>query len=367
MHTTRIKNQYHPQTVTHPGEDLREKLEELQMTPMEFAVRCNKPVKTISEVLNGKSSITPDMAVQFENVLQIPAEYWLRRQYHYDEAVARNKRKTAIAAAVPWAKQFPYTEMAKKGWVVSTAKIEERVEALFDFFGFSSHISWENFYIKKKLKAAFRISLAYAKSPFALSAWLQQGENQARKIQAPGYSSKTLKAILPELKSIMAGQPADFFSQIQKQCLQAGVKVVYTPCLPGAPINGAARWIENNTTPLIQLSCRHKRNDIFWFSLFHEIGHILKHGKKEVFIEDGGYNEMDAEKEKEADDFAVRWTLSENEEKAILKDTPLDDEKITRWAEQLGTHPAIIIGRLQHRGLMPHNEGRNFFVKIEVN
>jgi len=87
-----IQNEYNPQTVTHPGLDLREKLDELQMSPKEFAVRCNKPVKTISEVLNGKSAITPDMAVQFENVLHIPAKYWLKRQYNYDESVARSNR-----------------------------------------------------------------------------------------------------------------------------------------------------------------------------------------------------------------------------------------------------------------------------------
>ncbi len=367
MNTT-IRNEYHPQTVTHPGEDLREKLEELQMTPLEFAIRCNKPVKTISEVMNGKSSITPDMAVQFENVLQIPANYWLKRQYNYDEAIARNKRQTAIEAAIPWAEKFPYTDMANKGWVASTRKIKEKVEALLSFFCISSHISWENYYIEQKLKGAFRISLAHAKSPFALSAWLQKGENEARKIDAPEYSEKALKEILPELKSIMAEQPDDFFEQIQSLCLKAGVKVVYTPCLKGAPINGVARWIESNTTPLIQLSCRHKRNDIFWFSFFHEIGHILLHGKKDIFLEgDGEYNEHDKEKEKEADEFAVKWTLTEAEENAVLEDAPLDDDAVLRWAKKLNTHPAIIIGRLQHRGLIPHYVGRDFFVKIDVN
>lgn len=367
MNTT-IRNEYHPQTVTHPGEDLREKLEELQMTPLEFAVRCNKPVKTISEVMNGKSSITPDMAVQFENVLQIPANYWLKRQYNYDEALARNKHlATTIEAAIPWAQEFPYADMAKKGWVVATKKIEEKVEALFDFFSISSHISWQNYYIEKKLTAAFRISLAHTKSPYALSAWLQQGENKAWKMKAPEYSAKTLKAILPELKSIMAEQPDDFFQQIQMLCLKAGVKVVYTPCLKGAPINGVARWIESNTTPLIQLSCRHKRNDIFWFSFFHEIGHILLHGKKDIFLEDGEYDEKDRVKEDQADQFAVNCTFTEAEEKEVLNDAPLDDDDIIYWAKKLNTHPAIIIGRLQHRGFIPHYVGKDFFVKVDVN
>jgi HTH-type transcriptional regulator / antitoxin HigA len=364
---TAVQNQYHPQTVTHPGEDLREKLEELQMTPLEFAVRCNKAPKTISEVMNGKSSITPDMAIQFENVLQIPANYWLKRQYNYDEAKARSKHQATIEAAITWATEFPYADMAKKGWVVSTTKVEEKVDALFGFFCISSHEAWRSYYIEKKLTAAFRISLAHSKSPFALSAWLQRGENTARKIEAPDYSPKALREILPALKTIMAEQPEDFFQQIQALCLTAGVKVVYTPCLKGAPINGAARWIESNTTPLIQLSCRHKRNDVFWFSFFHEIGHILLHGKKDIFLEDGEYDEMDKVKEKEADDFAVDWTLSEAEENAILDDAPLNDDSIVEWANKLNTHPGIIIGRLQHRKLIPHSVGRDLIVKIEVN
>ncbi len=314
--TTTIKNEYYPQTVTHPDEDLREKLQALQMTPKEFAVRCNKPVKTISEVLNGKSSITPDMAVQFENVLKIPARYWLKRQYNYDEAIARNKREATVEEAISWAKKFPYADMAKKGWVPPTRKIKEKTEALLDFFCISSHVSWENYYIKQKLKGAFRISLTHTKSPYALSAWLQKGENDARKIECPDYSAKKLRDLLPVLKSLMVEQPEDFFQKLRERCLEAGVKVVYTPCLKGASINGAARWIESNSTPLIQLSSRHKCDDIFWFSFFHEVGHILLHGKKDIFLAtSGGCKEEDKQKEKEADEFAIKWTAAKKMEK----------------------------------------------------
>lgn len=90
METT--KNQYIPQVVFHPGETLAEKLEEMGMGPKEFAVRTGKPEKTISEILNSKSSITPEMAVQFESVTKIPARFWLNRQRSYDEYMARKNR-----------------------------------------------------------------------------------------------------------------------------------------------------------------------------------------------------------------------------------------------------------------------------------
>lgn len=360
-----IKQEYQPQTVSHPGEDLREKLEELQMSPKEFAIRCGKPIQTISEVMNGKSSITPDMAIQFENVLQIPARYWLQRQYHYNEAVARNNRRGIILAAIPWARRFPYSDMAKKGWVPPTRKAEEKAEALLEYFGVYSAAAWERVYIKAELKASFRISLAHTKTPHALSAWLRQGDIQARDMGSPEYSAKKLKAILPELKAIMAVHPPDFFTQAQALCLSAGVKVVFTPCLPKAPINGVARWIENNTTPLIQLSSRYQRNDIFWFSFFHELGHILLHGKKDVFLENVDYEGADQKKEAEADAFAVKWTLSEKEEAEVMAAKIWDEDTILAFAEKFGTHPAMIIGRLQHKGKLDHKEGRPFFVKLD--
>ena len=100
------QNQYFPQTSPHPGETLAEKLEEMQMGPKEFSLRTDKPEKTIIAVMNGKSSITPDMAVRFEGVTKIPAHFWMNHQRSYDEFIVREKRKVTIEEAVPWAKHF---------------------------------------------------------------------------------------------------------------------------------------------------------------------------------------------------------------------------------------------------------------------
>ena len=101
------ENQYFPSVVFHPGETLAEKLEEMEMGPKEFALRTGKPEKTIIAVLKGESSITPDMAVLFENVTKIPANFWMNHQRGYDEFMAREKRQAVIEEAVAWAKRFP--------------------------------------------------------------------------------------------------------------------------------------------------------------------------------------------------------------------------------------------------------------------
>lgn len=360
------KNQYFPQSVPHPGETLAEKLEEMNMGPKEFAIRTGKPEKTITAILKEESGITPDMAVVFETVLNIPAKFWLNTQRAYDEYKAREKRLTVLRDAVAWASAFPLADMIKRGWLsVRGNSMEHKAEGLLQFFGIASHTAWENYYFNQQLKVAFRISLAHSKEPYAVSAWLRKGELMAAALTANPYQEKIFKDALPVLKKLMAQHPEDFFSQLQQVCLNAGVKVVYTPCLPKAPINGATRWL-NDDTALIQLSCRYKRNDIFWFTFFHEAGHILLHGKKDIFLESMAYSDLDIQKEKEADTFAIKWTLTEEEENEILQKIKLTEVDIVEFAQRFNTHPGIIVGRLQHKQVLPHSFGRDLIIPVKL-
>lgn len=359
-----VQNQYFPQSRPHPGETLAEKLDEMKMGPKEFAVRTGKPEKTIIAVLNGESSITPDMAVQFENATKIPASFWMNHQRAYDEYLARRNQLQRIEKAVEWARRFPLADMIKKGWLPPVATAQEKTAALLSFFGFSDHDGWEDYYFRQQLKVAFRISLAQAKHPYALSAWLRQGELQAAQLESEPYSPQEFKLALPQIKSLMAKHPGDFFSQLQSICLRVGVKVVYTPCVQKAPASGCARWI--NDTPVIQLSARYKRNDSFWFTFFHEAGHIILHGKKDIFLENAEGVDTDKQKEEEADNFAVRWTLTQQEESQIEAENLLTDEKILAFARRFDTHPAIIVGRLQHRKILSFARGKSFIVPVDL-
>lgn len=299
-------NQFYSDIAFHPGETLAEKLEEMKMGPKEFAIRTGKPEKTIIAILKGDSSITPEMAILFESVLKIPASFWIKRQFSFDESKAREKRAKAIEEAKDWARCFPIADMIKNGWINVQTKAEDKVAELLHFFGVSSPTAWEDYFFNQQLKVAFRISLAHTKEPYAISAWIRQGEIQASKLACGAYSESKFKKALLEIKSIMAKQPNDFFEQLQKECLACGVKVVYTPCIKKAPLSGATRWIDEN--PLIQLTGRSKQNDRFWFTFFHEAGHILLHGKKDIFLEDIEYSEADLQKEAQANEFAVEWT-----------------------------------------------------------
>ncbi|RLD19092.1 MAG: addiction module antidote protein, HigA family, partial [Bacteroidetes bacterium] len=148
------QNEYFPQSVSHPGETLAEKLDEMQMGAKEFAVRSGKPEKTITAVLKGESSITSDMAVQFEKVTRIPTNFWMKYQAGYDEYKARVKHEHAIEAAVDWAKSFPVAAMARCGWIARKTTWRDKAAELLEFLGFATHLAWEEYYFNQQLKIA---------------------------------------------------------------------------------------------------------------------------------------------------------------------------------------------------------------------
>jgi len=354
--------QYYPQSVSHPGTTLSEILSEKKIGAKAFAIKTGKPEKTISDVLNGKSSITPEMAILFEIPLNIPAHFWINRQKIYDEYIARLSYQKTIEDGVEWSKTIPYAKMASLGWVESTRKKEIKVINLFNYFEVSNTKGYYDFYHNQKLLVNFRISLQKNENSGAIAAWLRQGEIQAKNIQVSDFSKSKLKEILPKLKGVMVKQSNSFFNQIKELCAYAGIKIAHVPCLPKAPIHGSTRWLGD--TPLIQLSGRYKRNDIFWFTLFHEIGHVLLHGKKYISIENINYDGENKKYEDEADEFSANILLTKNQEKEIINNKTLLESDIIDYAKKFSTHPAIIIGRLQHLRLIPFGLGNDFFEPI---
>ena len=358
-------NHYQPQTISHPGETLAEKLAEMGMTIKEFAIRTSKPEKTIIAVIKGGSSITPDMSVAFENVTKIPANFWMKLQRKYDECEARNRKREQISSFSNWTSLFPFAAMAKLAWIEPCKTKEEKTESLLSYFAVSSPEAWENYYFKQQLKVAFRISLATTKEPYAISTWLRKGELQAADIQVDSlFEDKKLKNVLIEMKQLMALHPNDVLEQLQNLCLKCGIKLIYTPCLPKAPISGSTRWI--NGVPCIQLSGRHNRYDIFWFSFFHEVAHILLHGRKDIFLENIEYSDLQKEKEEEADEFASRILLSSEEEQEIIDNGDFSSSAILDYAKRFGTHPSVIVGRLQHKQIINYWEDQQLLEKVNL-
>jgi hypothetical protein len=150
---------------------------------------------------------------------------------------------------------------------------------------------------------------------------------------------------------------------MQACCAQAGVAVVFVPSLPKTGVSGATRWLSWSKA-LIQLSLRYKTNDHLWFTFFHEAGHILLHGRKELFLE--GLNGLDAEKEQEANAFAERELVPQQVFTSWLKTTPrLTKTAIVEFSNTVGIAPGIVVGQLQHKGLLPMTHCNDLKLKFD--
>ena len=292
---------YQPKRINHPGSVLAEKLQELKLGSKEFAVRTGKPEKTISAILNEKSSITADMAILFELTTGIPSNYWLKHQMAYDICTAEQKRARLHADQVKWISHFPIEELNDLRYLSNKKTKIEQLFELLSFFGFSDVKAWENYYLKQKLKVNFSISLLDYPNPYLIATWLRIGELQAQDYLKIPYAVRQFKSTL---QSIADKKSEISFIQLQQLCTQAGVNLVHTLPIKNLDIKGATRWIYN--CPLIQIAVEFN-SYYFWPTFFHEAAHILLHGKKEIFLEHLNNSLMNCKKEQEADELAKRY------------------------------------------------------------
>lgn len=347
-----------------PGDTIQEHLDFIGMSQAELAERMGRPKEKINDIIKGREPITTATAFQLEKVLGIPASFWLNREKTYRKELYELQQQEEFEKQKDWLKSFPVNEMRKFGWLPDTKEKHILVDSLLKFFGVASPQEWEYIYVKAVVSVAFRVSLAHTQSPHAISAWLRKGELQAKEIEIGEFDKKKFKEALAEIKELAFLMPDDFSQQLQCICAKCGVAVVFTQNLPKAPISGATRWVHNK--PIIQLSGRYKTNDHFWFTFFHEAAHIILHGKKDIFLENVEGTEIDLKKEEEANAFAAKILLTENELQQIIDAAELDEEMIREFANKFRTPAGVIIGRLQHLKLIPFHIGNGFRQKIDL-
>lgn len=357
--------------ISPPGDTLAETITELGFNQSELASRMGRPQKTINEIIQGKTAIIPETAIQLERVTGVSADFWLEREKNYRLELAEILEAERVLQEKEWLKNFPIKEMISLKWIsLETRDPLECIEALFQFFRVGSK---DAFYSSSCFATienqSYRLTNQKKKNPYALAAWLRQGEIQAAHLEVNKFDRTAFKEALKEIKKIMVNHPDNFFQRLAEKCAEVGVKVIHTPKLPNSKVHGATRWIGD--TPVIQLSNQFRRNDIFWFTFFHEAGHILKHGKKEVFLEGLDYSEEGLVKEAEADALAISMTFSEKEEKEFLDlagPGGWTTQQVRDFAKNIGTHPAMIIGRMERKEIISRGQGHihGFYQKIEL-
>ncbi|HOF19754.1 MAG TPA: ImmA/IrrE family metallo-endopeptidase [Bacteroidales bacterium] len=347
-----------------PGDTIQETIDALGMSQAELAERIGRSKEKLNGLINGSEPLTLKTAILLERVLDIPAAFWLEREKEYRLDLAKIEEQEFLTGCIEWTEKFPVKELKKDTWLPDTKDKAAISGALLKFFSVASPEQWNNIYLNESVTASFKISLANTQSPHSISAWLRIGELKTKQLKLPEYNKKAFSGALNEIKKIVFDHPHDSLIQLQEKCFRCGVAVLYTACLPKAPVSGAVWWRGNN--PIIQLSGRYKTNDSFWFAFYHEAGHILKHGKKEIFLEDVNGSPMDEEKESEADEFAQKKLFPEAAFETLKKIIDLKVSDIIEFADKYETHPAIIVGQLQHFNIISHSSFNHLKVPVNI-
>lgn len=342
------ENAYAPDYVSPPGETLQEMITTLGMTQAELAQRTGRPKKTINEIIQGKAAITPETALQFERVLGTPASFWNQREQNYRAFLARQQETERLETQTAWLDRLPLRAMIKQGCVKEYQDNVEQLRAVLNFFGIASPRQWE------AVTAVFRKSSGFTSNTDAVAVWLCQGEHIARQMACAPFDAAAFRDLLYQLRALTCETPDVFRVELPRRCAEVGVAVVIVPELPGTRVCGASRWL-TPTKALIQLSLRYKRDDQFWFTFFHEAGHILLHGKRDAFVDEE--DQRDDAKEAEANAFAAEMLIPAAQLEELLRrkgDRYVSAEDVKRFAAQVGIAPGIVVGRLQHEGGLPY-------------
>ncbi len=330
---------YEPDYAVAPGETLRETIDALGMDQRELAVRTELTPKTINWIIQGKAPLTQETALKMEHATGVPARIWNNLEMNYREQLARIEECQQLVADIEWLKKIPTSDLIRRGAIQDQPDKPSLLREVLSFFGTATVQSWNNLW--QCPQAAFRRSKIFESKPEATAAWLRLGELEAQKIQCQPYDQKKFKVVLQDIRKMTTLSPKKFVPKMQCLCAEAGVAVVFVREIKGAPVCGVSRWLTPQKA-LIQLSLRYKRNDHFWFSFFHEAGHILHGGKKKVYIHGDGQTGRD---EDQANKFAQDTLIPP--ERATEIPRLKSEAEVKAFANSVGVAPGIVAGRFQ--------------------
>lgn len=281
--------------------------------------------------------------------------FWLAREAQYRDDVRALQNDSR-----QWVSSLPFADMARYGWLKAATSTDEKLRCALDFFKVSTVDEWRDAWLSDRAGlTAYRTSPVFSAQSASVAAWLRQGELAAAELSVERWSRDCFKRLLPSLKSLTRlREPAEFVPQLQARCAACGVAVVIVRAPKGCPASGATRVKDGKA--ILQLSVRYLRDDSFWFTFFHEAGHLVLHEDR-LFLEWSERRELDTYEEAEANKFAGQLLIPPLEE-ATLRKLPHEYRSIMRFAKSLSISPGIVVGQLQHRGLVPQDK-LNFLKK----
>jgi HTH-type transcriptional regulator/antitoxin HigA len=346
-----IEQSYISELAIPPGEYLEEVLEDLEISQVELSRRMGRPAQAINEIIKGEKAITPETALQLEKVVGVPAEIWSGLEAEYRLILAKHIEQEKTKKEQHLVSLYPYLEMRKLDLVENTRDIIKKVNELKRFFGVSSLLNVENV---KEYSPAFRQTVNDNISKEAIAAWLRTGHLKALKLNVSTFNKKALRSVIPKIRTLTnEHEPNKLLSSLQDLLSLCGIALVVIPHYPKTFVTGATFWYGKNK-PVIMMSLRGSWGDIFWFSLMHEIAHILLHDKRITFLECSKGDTEHQKQEGEADIFAKETLIPKTHYENFINQNDFSHAAIKDFASLIDIHAGIITGRLQHDKYLPH-------------
>jgi HTH-type transcriptional regulator/antitoxin HigA len=340
---------YVPNYALPPGDTLVEVLAERGMSQAELARRTGLSTKHINQIVLGAASLSAETALRLERVTGVAAQVWTELEAGYQVARTRQQETTQFEPYVEWLNTLPVNELVRRGHIRRNVSRVDQLGDLLSFFKVATPDAWQQVWA---LPTAYRRSQAFDVDYGALASWLRIGEKRAERLDLRPFDRAKFRAAFGTIRELtVIDEPAVWLPRLEQLCADAGVALVIEPEIQGARIHGAVRWLSSDR-PLIQLSLRYRWADIFWFTFFHEAGHILLHDRKRLtFVDVVGSPEVGNPMEGEADDFAGRTLLPRTFDDQLARTR--SRVQVVALARDAGVHPGIVVGRLQHDGRIP--------------
>ena len=344
-----MSEEYEPKWFSPPGESIAVFLEEAKSSLEEFAAHMNVDKDAALKILEGLCSIDDEKADALAGLVGGSKRFWLERERQYRSDYDRVKGALELSDT-EFLDQFPLTDLYEIG--LQKHKFNQSRE-LMDFLGFeSAALCQQN--LKRALRdVVFRESKAFKHVDGATYAWLRRCELSAYKVNCTPLDMEGFKETLQEVRGLTKiKDPAVFVPELRRLCATRGVVVVVERAPKGCTVSGATKYQKGNRA-MIALTFRHLSDDQFWFTFFHEAGHLVLHDRAKVFLESEGIKKTVLEAE--ADEFAAETLIPRKflEELHQLKSR---SKEIIRFAVKVGIAPGIVVGQLQHIGMLGYKQ-----------
>lgn len=334
--------EFQPNWASAPGNTIKEVIVNKKISISALASEMQTTSYFINELISGQSKISPAIAENLSKFLGASPEFWLKREEQYRNTLAHNYSPET------WLKELPIKDMVKLGWIKDVA---DKVTECLNFFDVPDVKTWRLKYSELMQATSFRKSPTFKSDQAATVAWLRYGEITAQKMECKKWDEESFEKALHEIKTLTRKKnPKEFIPELLKACAECGVAVVVSRAPFGCRASGATKFL-NNEKAMLLLSFRYLSDDHFWFTFYHEAGHIILHKSNAPIIEDSSSNMNYSDEEKEANIFAGE-VLIPHELQSELFHLRGNKRNIINFAMKAGVSPGIVVGQMQHHGII---------------